>query len=231
MKSPIIVLVEPSHPGNIGAVARAMKTMGHLKLRLVNPKQFPHETANIRASGAIDVLENAICYDSLQDAIADCNLVLGTSNRPRTLNWPVYNPSEAAAKVKTAAQCAIVFGRESTGLLNNEINLCNGQITIPTYNKYQSLNLSHAVQIITYAMASNTLLPDKKTYEYASNQESAYLKEHLIKTLPKLKHFHMPNPEHTINRLFCLINRSQPSKNELNLLRGILSAVDKIVKE
>ena len=129
---PCIVLVEPSHPGNIGAVARAMKNMEHTDLRIVNPKQFPDNEASARASSASDVLKNAQCFLSLEQAIADCDLVLALSNRPRTLNWPVYNPQEAAEKfLYTQNKIAVVFGRESNGLSNDELNLCHCQVTIP----------------------------------------------------------------------------------------------------
>ena len=231
MNYPIIILVEPSHPGNVGAVARAMKTMGHRNLRLVNPKKFPDQEANDRASSALDILEKAKCYDSLAKAIADCQIVLAASNRPRTLNWPVFNPEQAARHLAATTTSAIVFGRESSGLSNDEINLCNGQITIPTFNDYQSLNLSHAVQILTYSCANLTTKQYPKRHENASHRESLLLKEHFTKTLTNLSTFNMPNPKQTISRLFCLINRAQPSKNELDLLRGILSAIDKSIKK
>lgn len=229
---PVIVLVSPSHPGNIGAVARAMKVMNHYELRLVNPKQFPDETANARASNAVDILKQAICYDNLESAVADCNIVLATSNRPRTLSWPVYTPNEAVTKFKSANQkIAVVFGRESTGLTNEELNICHAQVSIPTNDDYKSLNLSHAVQIITYSFFNSKVNNNSKQLAQSTHTENMQLRDHLNKTIKNLPFFNMPNPKHTLNRLFCLINRAQPSKNELNLLHGILSAVDKVLSK
>ena len=140
MGLPVVVLVEPSHPGNIGAVARAMKTMGYMQLRLVNPKKDLNDSEAIaRASSAGDVLTSAKCYASLEDAVFDCDLVLALSNRPRTLNWPVYSPRHAAEKFLAVKQkIALVFGRESNGLSNDEVNICNAQITIATNSCYGS---------------------------------------------------------------------------------------------
>lgn len=229
MSYPIIVLVEPSHPGNIGAVARAMKTMQHSELRLVNPKEFPSTIASARASNATDILDNAKCFSSLDSAIADCNLVLALSNRKRTLTWPVFSPKQVIEKYNN--KICLVFGRESTGLTNEELNVCHGQITIPTNPDYQSLNLSHAVQILTYEFFQANATPNIIKTTDSLHFESMQLKEHCTKTLKKMPFFNMSNPKHTINRLFCLIHRAQPDKNELNLLHGILSAIDKLVKE
>ena len=228
MITPIIILVEPSHPGNIGAVARAMKTMGHHSLRLVNPKQFPDMTATRRAAGAEDVLTQATCYSNLDDALSDCHIALATSNRPRTLQWPVYTPEEAAAYCSNYQNqsIALVFGRESNGLNNEELNRCHGQITIPTYSPYHSLNLSHAVQILTYCFAQSKTEALTTSPTLAPHESLNHLYQHFENTLKTLPHFNMPHPEHTLNRLRCLINRAHPTENEVNLLRGILSAVD-----
>ena len=229
MNYPIIILVEPSHPGNIGAVARAMKTMKHSELRLVNPKEFPSPIASARASKANDILDNAKCFNNLNDAIKDCNLALALSNRERTLSWPVFSPKQIVEKCES--KTCLVFGRESTGLTNDELNVCHGQITIPANLEYQSLNLSHAVQILTYEFfqASNKI--KKVNVKNSLIYENMQLKEHCTKTLKKMPFFNMTNPKHTLNRLFCLIHRAQPSKNELNLLHGVLSAIDKLTTE
>ena len=232
MNLPIIVLVEPSHPGNIGATARAMKTMGHTQLRLVNPRSFPDPVANRRAAGAEDILQQAQCYNTLEAALADCQIIFATSNRPRTLQWPVYSPEDAVSYCADYPQhtIALVMGRESNGLSNTELNQCHGQITIPTHSAYRSLNLAQAVQILTYCFSQNLKsdkpLPIKTlpTHETLSN-----LHAHWARTLTQLPHFNMPNPQHTLNRLQCLINRAQPDQNEVNLLRGILSAVDECI--
>lgn len=237
MTYPKIILVEPSHPGNIGAIARAMKTMGHTELRLVQPKAFPSDIANARASGAVDILHNATCYPDLISALQGCDLVFATSARPRTLNWKTYSPRDAArhSLQSSSKQPAIVFGRESSGLTNDELNLCQGQIIIPTIGDYHALNLSHAVQIMTYEFANlqeTAASFDEKSLEPLPHHEQILkLHEHLAKTLKKLPNFTMTNSKHTLNRLNCFINRAQPTQNELNLLRGILSAIDSLIKQ
>lgn len=229
MNCPIIILVEPSHPGNIGAVARAMKTMQHSELRLVNPKEFPSPIASARASNANDILDTAKCFNNLSDAIKDCNLALALSNRPRTLSWPVFSPKQVVDNVSN--KTCLVFGRESTGLTNDELNICHGQITIPANLEYQSLNLSHAVQILTYEFFQASVKTKNTNITNSLIAENIQLKEHCTKTLKNMPFFNMTNPKHTLNRLFCLIHRARPSKNELNLLHGILSAIDKLIME
>ena len=162
-----VVLVEPTHPGNIGAVARSMKTMGLSRLVMVNPKKFPHDEATKRAAGAESVLDDAVLADSAQDAIADCTLVLGTSVRDREVSWPTFDPRVSANNMLThlstqlissevsagsQPEVAILFGRESSGLTNQEMDLCHSQIRIPANDEYSSLNLASAVQIISYEL-------------------------------------------------------------------------------
>ena len=149
-----IVLVETTHPGNIGAAARAMKTMGFYDLHLVRPKIFPHADATARAAGADDILESAKMHESLADALSECSIVFATSARIRTLPCPMLSPSEAIPEIIEFAarqvSVALVFGRESSGLTNEELDLCNKMITIPTGDQFSSLNLASAVQIICY---------------------------------------------------------------------------------
>ena len=147
-----IVLVGTTHPGNIGATARAMKTMNHRNLRLVNPLEFPSAEASSRAAGADDVLAECRQFSSLEDAIKDCDLVIGTSARVRGIPWPMILPRECAKKIseETYSSVAIVFGKESSGLSNEELQLCNMVLKIPTNSQYNSLNLAAAVQIICY---------------------------------------------------------------------------------
>ncbi|MGH6609330.1 MAG: RNA methyltransferase, partial [Burkholderiaceae bacterium] len=145
-----IVLVDPNHPGNIGAVARAMKNMGLRELRLVRPKAFPHTEAAARASGAQDVLNAARVHEEFEDAIGDCGLVVGTSARQRYLPWDLLEPRECAARIAQASRTgnvAIVFGSERIGLTNLELARCNLLVTIPTDGEYSSLNLAMAVQV------------------------------------------------------------------------------------
>jgi tRNA (cytidine32/uridine32-2'-O)-methyltransferase len=150
-----IVLVETSHPGNIGAVARAMKNMAMDNLCLVNPKIFPSADATARASGADDILAAAKIYENLPDAIADCQLVLGTSARCRTISWPELSPHECAEKViiqEPGNKVAILFGRENSGLKNHELDLCHYLLRIPCNSEYSSLNIAAAVQVICYEL-------------------------------------------------------------------------------
>ena len=155
-----IVLVEPSHPGNIGAAARAAKTMGIENLILVNPKSFPDNQATVRATGAVDVLERAQIFSDLKEAISDCTFVVGTSSRVRGLPCPQITPRELGARVLQEVQhgdVAIVFGRESSGLSNHEMDLCQFASTIPTDWEFGSLNLAAAVQVITYEIFMESL--------------------------------------------------------------------------
>ena len=149
------VLVEPSHPGNIGAVARAMKTMGLSRLALVRPEQFPSAEATARASGADDVLYHATLFDDLPSALADCVLTVGTSARRRTLEWPELSPREAAPVLLEAAArgpVGVVLGRESSGLTNGELERCQYLLRIPANPEYSSLNLAAAAQVVAYEL-------------------------------------------------------------------------------
>lgn len=149
------VLVEPSHPGNIGGVARAMKTMGLSRLALVNPELFPNAEATARASGADDVLYHAAVLEDFPAAVADCQLVVGTSARRRTLEWPELSPREAARVLLEAAAggpVAVAFGRESSGLTNGEMERCHFLLRIPASPEYSSLNLAAAAQVVAYEL-------------------------------------------------------------------------------
>ena len=148
-----VVLVGTTHPGNIGATARAMKNMGILDLALVEPKEFPSDVATFRSKAAKDILEKASVHRSLAEAVSECELVVGTSARGRTVPWPVLNPREAAEEMHKSSRngkVAIVFGREDRGLTNEELGLCNFHVHIPSDPEYSSLNLSQAVQILAY---------------------------------------------------------------------------------
>jgi tRNA (cytidine32/uridine32-2'-O)-methyltransferase len=227
-----VVLVETSHPGNIGAAARAMKNMCLQTLYLVRPKLFPHDEATARASGADDVLENAVVVDTLQQAIADCQLVYGASARLRSLPWPLSTPRECAAQVVEAAQAghvALVFGRERTGLSNEELALCQSLVHIPTNPDYASLNVAAAVQILAYEvlMASQQTAsqpiqaPDSRL---ATQQEVEGMFEHLESTLIDLDYLDPQNPRQLMRRLRRLFNRVQLEDTEVNIIRGICKA-------
>ncbi len=150
-----IVLVNTSHPGNIGGVARAMKNMGLSRLYLVEPRQFPDEQASWRAASAADILDNAVVTPSLNEAIADCQFVVGTSARGRRIPWPLLDPrrcAERMAEASASQQVAVLFGREDRGLTNDELKLCNLHLNIPTSADYSSLNLAMAVQVVCYEL-------------------------------------------------------------------------------
>ena len=145
-----IVLINTFHPGNIGAAARALKNMGLTNLYLVDPVDFPHTEADSRAAGAQDVLANAKVVSTLDEAIHDCQLVIGTSARNRTFDLPLLDARESATKIlseSSQGNIAILFGRESKGLLNEELSLCNFHMFIPSNPDYPVLNISQAIQI------------------------------------------------------------------------------------
>lgn len=226
-----VVLVETSHPGNIGAVARAMKNMGMIQLRLVNPKQFPHADATARASGADDVLRAANIYASLQEAIADCQLVLGASARDRTISWPAVTARECAEKwANTANQqnIALVFGRENSGLKNHELDLCHYLLRIPCNPDYSSLNLAAAVQVVSYELfvasgqehASNIGDHGESPAATAEQMEGFYL--HLQQTMADIGFLQPERSKSIMRRLRRIFNRIQLDTKELDILRGIL---------
>jgi TrmH family RNA methyltransferase len=227
-----IVLVEPQHPGNIGAVARAMKNMGLHQLRLVRPAQFPHAEAIARASGADDVLTAASVHEHFDDAIADCGLVVGTSARKRHLPWDLHEPRDCSARIvqaSTAGGAAVVFGAERTGLTNAELQRCNLLLTIPTDTQYSSLNLAMAVQVVSYELwlAMRPGVPDQpeRDVPFASADEMARLYEHIERVLDEIDFKDRTGGGHLMNRIRRLFNRAQLDQNEMNILRGILTAV------
>ena len=231
-----IVLVEPSHPGNIGAAARAMKTMGLSQLVLVSPKQFPCSEATFRAAGADDLLENALVVSQLQDGLEGCDWVIGASVRKRTLTRTMYQPRGCAQAVMAEPnrQVAIVFGRESSGLTNEELSLCHDQVSIPANPEYSSLNLAAAVQVLVYEMRMAMLEQNDQSQrieqtsqdKLAAVDQVAGFYQHLQTTLINIGFMNPKQPKRLMERLQLLFNRSQLSEKELNILRGILSAVD-----
>ena len=232
-----LVLVEPSHPGNIGAAARAAKTMGVENLVLVNPKSFPDNQATVRATGAVDVLENAQLCATLQEAIQDCIFVVGTSSRERGLPCPQILPRDLGARVWQEVQqgnVAIVFGRESSGLSNAEMDLCQFATTIPTNWEFGSLNLAAAVQVIAYEIFMATLqqAPDHEMGQdpLATADELEHFYEHLQQVLLEIEFLDPKQPKLLMRRLRHLYNRARPTQVEINILRGVLSATQKSEK-
>lgn len=229
-----IVLVGTTHPGNIGAVARAMKNMGILDLALVSPARFPHNEATARASGAVDILKNASVTDSLAEALKDCVYVAGASARPRSINWPTLEPRECAGKLLEESQAgpvAAVFGPEKYGLTNEHLDLCDALLTIPTNPDFSSLNLGMAVQVLTYELRAAGIDRSPSSYEadapLATSGDMEYFYTHLEEVLTDLEFLNPDNPRHLMRRLRRLFIRARPDQNEVNILRGILAAVER----
>ena len=229
-----IVLVGTTHPGNIGAVARAMKNMGVSDLALVEPRHFPHKDATARASGAVDVLNNATVVDSLGEAVADCVYTVGASARSRAIGWPTLEPRECAAKLieeSRAGPVAAVFGPEKYGLTNEHLDLCDALLTIPTNPDFSSLNLAMAVQVLTYELRAAGVDDAQPHYEpdapLATNADMEHFYAHLEDVLRDIRFLDPDNPRHLMRRLRRLFIRARPDQNEVNILRGILTAVDR----
>ena len=230
-----IVLVNTSHPGNIGAAARAMKNMGLTKLVLVDPKDHPSYEAYSRASGADDVLGDATVVSTLSEALKGCSWVMGTSARERTVEWPMMEPRECAKKSveqSESGEVAIVFGRERTGLTNEELELCHALVCIPTNPEYSSLNVAAAVQVLCYELRVASLgeRVEQQPVEKSDNDSPATADQvegmynHLSQMLEDIGFFGTNNPEIVMRRLKGLFSRTHITKREVNILRGIFSA-------
>ncbi len=242
MNSVRIILVNTTHPGNIGGVARAMKNMGLSELYLVAPGRFPDEQAEWRAAGALDLLQAAVVVDSLEQAVSDCQYVVGTSARGRRIPWPVLDPRRCASEIHARAasgnQVAVVFGREDRGLTNEELQQCQLHLHIPSHDDYSSLNLAMAVQIVAYELRMldiATELPDSAVAEWdtpfatAQNMERYYV--HLEETLAEIGFLDPAAPRQLMSRLRRLYSRIQPDEMELNILRGILTETQKTISK
>ena len=233
-----MVLSHTSHPGNIGAAARAMKTMGLEQLWLVNPKQFPAAEATARASGADDLLAAARVCDGIDEALHRCRLVIGASARTRSIPCPVIAPDECARLAcaeSVHGEVAILFGCEQSGLSNSEIDRCHYLVQIPTSREYGSLNLAAALQIIAYELRvahlrqEDAAPADDHVPVPADEMERFYT--HLEQALVELGFLDPGNPRHLMRRLRRLFNRARPDANEMNILRGILSAAQQGVRQ
>lgn len=228
-----IILVGTTHPGNIGAAARAMKNMGLADLMLVNPLYFPHADATARASGAEDVLDSVRVVESLDSALRDCIYVAGASARSRTIGWPSMTPRECAAKLLEQSPngtAAVVFGPEKSGLTNEDIDRCHSLLTIPTEPGFSSLNLAMAVQVIAYELRVASMEAPESGYESetppATCEELEHFYAHLETVLTGSGFLDPDNPRHLMRRLRRLFARAQPDQNEINIMRGMLAALD-----
>ena len=237
------ILMETSHPGNIGAAARALKNMSLDQLVLVNPKQFPSAEATSRASGADDILYNATVTDSLDQALEGCSLVIGTTARPRSLYLPELNPRECAEKIEQeikqesvqegdAPDVAILFGREDSGLSNEELDRCNILMRIPTSQEYSSLNLAAAIQVLAYelmmlrgAELKKPIGNSERLYPLATADEMGGFFDHIEKTIVDTGFLDPDNPRQVMRRLRRLFNRAEVDRNEINIMRGILTSI------
>ncbi len=250
----ISVLASPSHPGNIGAVARSLKTMGLSSCRLISPDDYPSPIASARASGALDVLNEVACYEAFDDAIADCRLIVGTSARLRSLAYPHVTPRQIAPLLIEEAEkghVAICYGREECGLLNEQLARCHYHIEIPANPKYSSLNLGSAVQVMSYELRLAFLdqqgragIEPLETWppsydlglfgcsawdeEPATAAEVGGLIEHFERATRHSGFLEPTNPMLGMVRLRRLFNRARVDRVEINILRGILNSIEKM---
>lgn len=241
-----IVLIKTTHPGNIGSVARAMKVMGLFNLYLVNPKSFPDEQATALSSNAHDVLDNATVVSSLEQAIADCQLVIGTSARQnRSLKWQIQDARSCGISVTKHAldgKVAIIFGTESSGLSNDELSHCHRLVYIPTNPDYRSLNIASAVQIISYEcrLAMQNMCKENNTKSVQDDNKQQDTKEALVNSADMDSYFEQletiliettflnpEKPRYLMPKLRRLYSRTGVTQSELKILRGILSAIQK----
>jgi tRNA (cytidine32/uridine32-2'-O)-methyltransferase len=235
-----IVLVGTSHSGNIGSASRAMKVMGLSQLVLVDPKCEVDEQCLALAAGAADIASNAKIVSTLEEAIVDCGLVVGSSARSRTLDWPMLEPRECGEKCAIEGEkhpVALVFGRERTGLTNEELQLCNYHVCIPANPEYSSLNLAMAVQTISYEVRMGFLEREKQQFpveevpEYSRHNELQMLFEHLEKVLLDTQFISKDKPGQVMNKLRRMFHRARPEAQEINTLRGVLSAIQKTISD
>ncbi|MGF1722607.1 tRNA (cytosine(32)/uridine(32)-2'-O)-methyltransferase TrmJ [Vibrio kyushuensis] len=233
-----VVLVGTSHSGNIGSAARAMKVMGLSQLVLVDPQCEIDDQALALAAGASDLVENATIVDTLSQAVEDCRLVVGSSARSRTLDWPMLEPRECGEKFVSEGQkqpVALVFGRERTGLTNEELQTCHYHVCIPANPEYSSLNLAMAVQTLSYEIRVAHLAQEQSQYaksdsspeEYPRHKELEMFYDHLEKVITETQFISKEQPGQVMNKLKRLFSRARPEIQELNILRGILSSIEK----
>ena len=238
-----IVLVETSHPGNIGGAARAMKNMCISDLVLVNPNEYKHGDhqsgkAKARAAGADDILASARIVDSLDAALKDCTLVVGASARRRTIPWPELTPkvfAEKAVVLTAQDKVAVVFGNETSGLDNDALDRCQYLLQIPANEQYSSLNLAAAVQVVCYELYQHAIQQPKdetnRDFPLANREEVERMYEHMEQTLTDIEFLDPKAPRQLIRRLRRLFNRAEPDAMEINILRGIFATVQQWVQK
>ncbi len=223
-----VVLSHTTHPGNIGAAARAMKTMGLRHLYLINPSHFPDAQAVAMAAGADDLLQNAVLCGTIDEALRDVALTVGMTARMRDISNEVSSPREAMPRVLQQAEThpvALLFGTEMSGLTNEEASRAQLLVNIPASQDFSSLNLAAAVQVIAYelAVAAEVFQPVAQTLQPAPHEQVEGLMEHLEKTLFEIGFFTTQNPQRMMQRLRRLYARARLESDEINILRGILS--------
>ncbi len=232
-----IVLVETSHPGNIGSVARAMKTMGLKNLILVNPKDFPSKEALKLSGNAQDVVGQAIIVSTLDEAIAKSLNVYATSARTRTISWPIITAEDAGIEinenVRQNSKTSIIFGREDRGLTNDELQKANKHILIPSSDEYPVLNIAMSVQVIAYEIYKNADIEidtEWQDYPELNSRELSMLIDHFIDTSYKLNLFDEENAKKILIRIKRMFTRLKPDKMEGNFFRGFLTRINKKIK-
>ena len=232
-----IVLVDTIHPGNIGSVARAMKTMGLSRLSLVNPRVFPSDDAIALSGNASDVLQNAKIYKNIRDAIKDSTFVYATSSRDRSIQWPIKDAASAAkdihAEVNNNKEISIIFGKEDRGLTNDELENANRLIEIPANPIYPVLNLAMSVQIISYEIfkaSSDISLKEWRDYPEVNSEQLQMLIDHFIDTAVEIDVIDPDNPKKIISRIKRMFTRLQPDEMEASFMRGFLSGIKKKLK-
>jgi tRNA (cytidine32/uridine32-2'-O)-methyltransferase len=236
-----IVLVNTSHPGNIGGAARAMKNMGLTQLYLVEPRSFPDEEATWRASNATDVLDGAVVVPSVEAAIEGCELVLGTSARERRIPWPLKDPRACAAEIGSSqikGDVAILFGREDRGLTNEELQMCHLHMHIPTNPEYSSLNLAAAVQVAAYELrmfALNEVIEVNEDagwdFPLANAADIERMHQHMEATLGRIKFVDPQNPKQVFTRLRRMFARIRMDQMEVNIMRGVFNKIDRFLEK
>jgi tRNA (cytidine32/uridine32-2'-O)-methyltransferase len=233
------VLMGTTHAGNIGAAARAMKTMGIHDLALVNPEGFPSAEATSRASGADDLLFNADICESIDEAIKPCKLIIGTTARKRHLDIPVIDARQAAKimlKESQVNKVALVFGKERYGMTNEEVERCHYLVRLPTVESFSSLNLASAVQVLAYecriaeldVIESNEVVTVEDDYVDAEKMESFY--QHYFDVMEKALYLRFEGHESIKTKIRIMYNRMRPKKHEIDILRGFLSKLEKKIK-
>ena len=232
-----IVLVDTIHPGNIGSVARAMKTMGLSRLSLVNPRIFPSGDANALSGNATDVLEKANIYSSIKDAIKNSTFVYATSSRDRSIQWPIMDASSAAEKicneVTSDKEISIIFGKEDRGLTNSELEYANNLIEIPANPEYPVLNLAMSAQIICYEIFkvyNNDNIKEWRDYPEVNSEQLQRLIDHFIDTAVEIDVIDPDNPKKILSRIKRMFTRLQPDEMEASFMRGFLSGIKKKIK-